>query len=93
LRAAAAGLGAKHHRLIVGEFRAVIGTRAADVSANAARHSMHRRAAQHEIGADDANLRAVLQQPNVLGRGVVAALLQAVRYRRKANRVTNRDNW
>jgi hypothetical protein len=54
---------------------------------------MHRRAAQHEIGADDANLRTVLQEANVLRRGVVAALLQAVRYRRKANRVTNRDNW
>jgi hypothetical protein len=49
---------------------------------------MHRRAAQHEVGADDANLRAVLQEANVLGRGVVAALLQAVRERRNANRMT-----
>src|SRR5262245_25433845 len=88
LRTAAAGLGAKHHRLVVGKFRAVVCTRDADVGANATRHSMHRRAAQHEIGAGHANLSTVLQQANMLRRGVVAAILEAVRYRRKTNRVT-----
>jgi uncharacterized membrane protein YtjA (UPF0391 family) len=49
---------------------------------------MHRRAAQHEIGAGDANLRAVLQQANMLQRGVGAAFLETVHARRKANRMT-----
>src|SRR5262245_27830056 len=48
---------------------------------------MHRRAAQHEVRADNANLSTVLQQANVLRRGMVAALLEAVGNRRKANRV------
>ena len=48
---------------------------------------MHRRTAQHEIGGGDADLGAVLHQPDVVGSGMLTAFVQAMRNGREANGV------
>ena len=87
LGASPAGLGAKHHGLVVGETRAVLGAHLADAGTNTAGHLMHRRTAQHEIGGGDADLGAVLHQPDVVGSGMLTAFVQAMRNGREANGV------
>jgi hypothetical protein len=70
----AAGLDAQHHRFVIGDPSAIVGAHFTDARADAAGHLMQRGVAQHEVGAGDADLHAVLKQPDMPGFGVLAAL-------------------
>jgi hypothetical protein len=88
LGAAAAYLGASEHLLItVRDPLAVLGALDADFRAHPARPAVHGRTPEHKVGARGADLRAVEQHRDVAGVGVLAAHLEAVLGRLKANGV------
>ena len=78
LGAAAAGLGAAPHGLVVAHPLAVLGAAVAHLGAGAAGEVVELRAADHEVGAGLADLRAVEHQPDVGRLGVPAPPGQAV---------------
>jgi len=84
LHAAPARLGALAYDRVVGELLARARAAAAGVRAAAAVELVQRRGAQHQVPADVAGLGAVEQRPDELGRGVLAAALQAVLQRGRA---------
>jgi hypothetical protein len=80
-----AHVGAPGHVLVApGHARAVLGTRFANFGADAAGALMEGRVPDHEIGAGQANLGAICQQPLVVGRGVLAAHPEVVNRRLQA---------
>src|SRR5688572_15806231 len=82
LGAPAAHLGAVAHDLVVaGDLLAGLCAALARLHARAAIRMVQRRAAEHEVAAGVAGLRAVEQRLDVLGVGVLAALTEAVDHR------------
>lgn len=88
VRAVMAGLGAPFHPEVITHAVAVLGTLFADFGTRPARQVMQRRLPDHKIGADGANLLAVLHQPDVVRLTMPTALLQAVLNRGQADLVT-----
>jgi hypothetical protein len=76
--AAAAHVRASLHLGIIGKLGAIVGALLAYFSTDAACLAVEMGTPQHEIGADLADLSAVLQHADVTGLGVLTALLQAI---------------
>jgi hypothetical protein len=88
--ARATGGGTSLHMLIVAKLCAGLGAALANLGADAAGAAVQVRSAQHKVGAGLTDLSTVKQQANVRGLGMLAAHLQAVGNRLKANGMTAR---
>jgi hypothetical protein len=60
----------KYQGLVVGQPGAIIGANFTNASADSTGHLMKRRTTQHEVGAGDTDLRAILHQANVSRAGM-----------------------
>ena len=85
LRAAAAGLGAAAHGLVIAHSLAGLGAHSTDLGACPAGRGVRMHAAQHGVGRHGADVRTRLQQADVIRRCMHAALFQAVRDRLDAD--------